>query len=124
MAFLLLLSTVSFTVEKHFCGDVLIGVAVFSEVEKCTMEVLETEQDQLTRTPCCKDTLEIISGQNQLNISLFDHWSIDQLKVLVSFADAYKGLTLSLEDKRHSQTQYHPPNLVTDLQVLDQVFII
>ena len=41
LALLVLFSTVSFTIEKHFCGDILVDVAVFTEVEKCAMEAEE-----------------------------------------------------------------------------------
>ncbi len=71
LALLLLLSTVSFTVEKHFCGDELIAVALFSKVEKCGIESAETEREQLVKIPCCKDTLEVLSGQNQLQVNPF-----------------------------------------------------
>ena len=43
LALLVLMSTLSFTVEKHFCGDVLVDVSVFTETQKCGMESYEME---------------------------------------------------------------------------------
>ena len=40
MALLVLMSTVSVTIEKHFCGDHLVDVAIFSDAEKCGMEAI------------------------------------------------------------------------------------
>jgi hypothetical protein len=124
MAFLLLLSTVSFTVEKHFCGDKLIAVAMFSSVEKCTTEVVGTEHEELIKVPCCKDVLELVSGQNQLNSKPFQNWNVDQQHILAAPISSCSIQFVILEKEKHSQINYHPPNLVTDLQVLDQVFII
>ena len=39
MALLVLFSTISFTVEKHYCGDFLIDTDVFSQVKKCEVAV-------------------------------------------------------------------------------------
>nr|WP_321244177.1 hypothetical protein [uncultured Psychroserpens sp.] len=124
MAFLLLLSTVSFTVEKHFCGDVLIDVAVFSDVEKCTMEAFEIEQEQVTKVPCCKDTLDVIEGQNQLTVKTFDDLELDQQIVLAAYLYTFNNLFEVLQKQIIPHQHYNPPNLVADIQVLDQVFTI
>jgi hypothetical protein len=124
MALLLLFSTVSFTVEKHFCGDELIAVAVFGKVEKCAMEALETEREQLTKVPCCKDTLEVVSGLNQLNNNPFHNWNVDQQQCLIAFIYAYNSLYVTLQSERCLQIDYQPPNLIIDRQVLGQVYII
>lgn len=124
MAVLLLLSTVSFTVEKHFCGDVLIDVAVFSEVEKCAMEAFEIEQEQITKVPCCKDTLDVVEGQNQLAVKAFDDLELDQQQFLTAYMITFNSLFQTLKKQRAPHQHYMPPNLVTDIQVLDQVFTI
>ena len=38
MAVLVLISTLSVSIEKHYCGDHLVDVAIFAEAEKCGME--------------------------------------------------------------------------------------
>jgi hypothetical protein len=35
LAFMLLLTTVGLTISKHYCGDNLVSVSVFSEQESC-----------------------------------------------------------------------------------------
>ena len=54
LALVVLVSTVSFTIEKHFCGDVLIDIAMFSDVKKCSMEDLEIELEKIKKKSCCK----------------------------------------------------------------------
>ena len=68
LALLVLFSTVSFTIEKHFCGDVLVDVSMFVEADKCGMEAMESLQQK----SCCKDEIEVIQGQNELKVSSFD----------------------------------------------------
>ena len=64
MALLVLVSTLSFTVEKHFCGNTLIDVSLFSEADKCDMEMMEMELAKITKKSCCKDVVDVIEGQD------------------------------------------------------------
>ena len=124
LAILLLLSTVSFTVEKHFCGDVLIDVAVIGDVEKCTMEAFEIEQEKITKKTCCKDTLDVVEGQNQLTVNTFDDLEFEQQLFLTTFVYAYNDLFEFLPKQIIPHRDYSPPNLISDIQMLDQVFLI
>lgn len=120
IALLVLFSTVSFTIEKHFCGDVLIDVSVFLEVEKCQMEVLEL----LQKKTCCKDEIDIFQGQDKLNITSFDDLDFDQQQFILAFVYTYINGFESLPKETIPHKNYSPPNLITDIQVLDQIFII
>ncbi|MCK8481304.1 HYC_CC_PP family protein [Psychroserpens algicola] len=124
MALLLLLSTVSFTVEKHFCGDVLIDVAVIGEVEKCQMEAFEIEQEKLTKMSCCKDVLDVIEGQNQLTLKSFDDLDDHHQLFLIAYAQSYHALFEVLPKQTVQHLHYSPPKLVADIQTRDQVFLI
>lgn len=124
MAILLLLSTVSFTVEKHFCGDVLIDVAVFSDVEKCKMEAFEIELEKITKKSCCKDTLDIIEGQDLLTNKSFDDLEVASQQFLWAYTYSFHALFETLPKQHIPHKQYRPPNLIEDIQVLDQVFLI
>ncbi len=124
MALLVLFSTVSITIEKHFCGDVLIDVAVFKEAQKCAMEAFEMEQALITKKNCCKDVLEIVKGQDELKISKFEELQLDQQLFLESFVYSYVNLFEGLSQNIIPHLYYSPPNLVQDIHILDQVFLI
>ena len=124
MALLLMLSTVSFTVEKHYCGDTLIDFAVFSDVEKCGMEVTANEHSEITKKGCCKDLLDVIEGQDQLTIKTIDDLDIDQQQFLQSFIFSYQQLFESLPKQTVPHLYYPPPEIVRDIQLLDEVFLI
>lgn len=119
MALLVLLSTVSFTIDKHFCGDVLIDVSMFSKADTCGMKVIEIAQ----KNSCCKDVVDVVKGQDKLQLeSLSDFNMLPQF--LSTFVYTYINLFEGLPKQLIPHKDYSPPNLVTDIQVLDQVFII
>ena len=120
LAFLVMFSTVSFTVEKHFCGDVLIDISVFSEREGCGMEVIETLQEK----SCCKDEVNVIEGQDELKITSFEDLTFEKQQLLKSFVFSFAKSFENLLKDINSYKDYSPPNLVYDIQVLDQIFLI
>lgn len=124
MAVLVLFSTVSFTVEKHFCGDVLIDAAVFSEAQKCKMEAFEIAQSKITKKHCCKDELEVVKGQDKLKRSQFEDITFEQQMFVVSYIYSYINSLEELPKLIIPHKQYSPPNLIYDIQVLDEVFLI
>ncbi len=120
LALFVLLSTVSFTVKKHYCGNVLVDASIFAEAETCEMETFE----ELQSRGCCKDEVQLVKGQDELKMSLFDHVEFEQQKVLVSFVFSYINLFKILEKEVVPHKNYAPPNLVNDIQVLNNTFLI
>ena len=120
MAFLVLFSTVSFTVDKHFCGEILVDQAVFSEAKTCGMhaEVSSTTEDK-----CCDEEKVVVEGQQELKVS-FDDLDLEQQIFVAAFSFSYLDL---FEGESQTETpifHYKPPLLVYDIQVLDQTFLI
>lgn len=119
MVILVLFSTVSFTVEKHYCAGNLIDVAIFTEVDKCG--------DNMEESPiksCCKDEVDVVKGQDQLLVNSFDELDFNKQIFLTTFVHSYSNLFVSLPKQIIPFKDYSPPNLVYDIHVLDQVFII
>lgn len=123
MALLVLLSTISFTMEKHFCGDVLIDTAIFSKAESCC----DLEKMAITvaeKKSCCKEEMEVVKGQVNLKKVTFEDLNFDQQIFISTLYYSYLNLFEGLPQQIIPHKDYSPPNLVTDIQVLDQVFII
>lgn len=126
MALLLLASTVSWTVGKHYCMGHLIDVSLFSHAEDCGMDLKDSNNDTTTimdENSCCDDELLIFEGQDDLKVS-FNDFSIDQEVFWVAFAHSYLYLFQVQEEPKDPIEQYPPPILVKDIQLLDEVFII
>ncbi|WP_299119481.1 hypothetical protein [uncultured Winogradskyella sp.] len=122
LSFLVLFSTLSFKVEKHYCGENLVDTAIFSEAKKCGG--MDSEDMVYVKKPCCKDTVDIFEGQDELNISDFEN--LDQtLKItLVAYVYSYSNLFESLPKPIIPHKDYSPPNLIKDIHVLDETFLI
>ena len=118
MALLVMLSTMSFTIEKHFCGDTLVDVAVFSEAKGCGMEMPST-----IKKSCCKDEIDHIKGQDELKFS-FNDFDPDKQQFVTAFFYTYIDLFEGLPEQIIPFKDYSPPNLFYDRQVLHDVFII
>lgn len=124
MALLVLVSTISFTMEKHFCGDTLIDVAIFSKANTCGMEMEAVSMTTPEKKSCCKSELEIVRGQDKLKKASFEDLHVDQQFFLTALVYSFTNLFEGLLKQVIPHKDYSPPNLVVDIHVLDQVFII
>ena len=115
---LVLFSTFSFTVEKHYCGNTLVDVSVFSEVKGCDMEMKATSK----KKTCCKDTVDVIEGQDELNTVSFDDLLFS--KQLLFSTYGYVSLCESGQKRLIPHKDYSPPDIIFDIQLLDEVFLI
>lgn len=126
LAFLVLFSTFSFTVEKHFCGDFLVDISYFGEADACGIESKKDDCNlqKITKKKCCNDEVQQIEGQDELQKSSVEKIKIEQQKFLLAFVVSYNNLFKNLSKQIVPHKNYSPPNLTQDLQVLHEVFII
>lgn len=121
LAVLVVFSTLSFTVKKHFCGTNLVDVAVFSDVKGCGMEAASMGK---MKKPCCKEEVEIIKGLEDYKSNTIDDLSFQNHQVLSVYLFAYTASFKSLPKQIIPHKDYSPPNLIRDIQILDSVFLI
>ena len=124
LAFLVVFSTFSFTIDKHFCGEYLVDTAIFSEAKGCGMEVMDTSITEAINKSCCQDTVEVVKGQDDLKLSDFEGIKNVQKQLVICYLSSYQ---LSFEyTARRSRPfdHYKPPNLICDIALLDEVFLI
>ena len=88
------------------------------------MESMEVDQSAITKKSCCKDTVEVIQGQDELNVNTFNDLDFQQQLFISSFTYSLLDLFEGLLEQIVPHKNYSPPNLVADIHVLDQVFII
>ena len=124
LALLVLVSTFSFTVDKHFCGSFLIDQAVFSKASTCGMEIHSTsETASLDDDYCCSNKNISVEGQNELNIS-FNSMDFDQQVFLTAFTFSFNELFEGLPYQVIPYRNYTPPLIVKDIPVLNDTFLI
>lgn len=69
LAFLVLFSTFSFAIDRHFCGDVLVDSRIFGHAQDCGMEMNNNNEGSgnvLSDSHCCSDVLDFHQGQQEL----------------------------------------------------------
>lgn len=118
MAFLVMLSTMSFTVDKHFCGSYLVDKAVFSKAKTCGMQMSAEAESH-----CCSNEKVKVEGQDELKIS-FDSFDFHEQLFITTYTFTYLNLFESLPKQIIPYKDYSPPLLVFDIQLDDQVFLI
>ncbi|WP_350290000.1 hypothetical protein [uncultured Croceitalea sp.] len=124
MALMLLLSTVSWTVDKHLCMGRVMDVAFFTKAEDCGMDAaMAVLEDNTVENHCCDDETFVIEGQDDLKLS-FNEFDFDQQVFLVELATS---LTATFEDsigRIIPNEHYPPPILIEDRVILFEVFLI
>ncbi|ETN93755.1 hypothetical protein SAMN04487906_0161 [Zhouia amylolytica] len=126
MALLVLFSTVSFAVSKHYCGDFLVDVAVVTQAETCGMQLQQSSKDDecsFQKSSCCTDQIKLVEGQDEVKTSVND-LDFQQQVFLASFVYTYINLFEGLEQNVIPHKNYPPPFLVKDIHILDEVFLI
>lgn len=122
LALLVLLSTVSFAVEKHFCCGELVSVSVYPEDFGCG-ESAFLSANNVTENNCCTGILEAVKGQDRLTVASDKNENVITKYVVTSISYSSPSTEIVFHQKARI-TNYVPPLLVQDVQVAHQVFRI
>ncbi|WP_420322246.1 HYC_CC_PP family protein [Flagellimonas sp.] len=123
LALLVLLSTVSWTVDKHICMGKVVDVAFFANAKTCGMEVDSMGMDSAFEKSCCDDESFTLQGQEDLKTSFFD-LDLKQQLFLASYTYSYINLFQDVATSTTSLLGHPPPLLDKDYQVLYETFLI
>ena len=128
MALLVLFSTMSFSVDIHYCGDHLVDFSLSEKVDTCMMkaEISKSSSECAVMDMgmgCCSDVEIVIEGQDDLKMS-FDQLTFEQQLFATSFVYTYTHLFEVFDENVVPFKNYSPPPLIRDIQVLDQSFLI
>ena len=125
MAIVVLFSTMSFTIDMHYCGDSLVETAIFQKAKGCGMEMENpsTEGCSIKVKDCCSDEQLKIDGQDELQLT-FDKLTIDQQIFVASFVYTYINLFEGTEEKDTSFRDYIPPPVIRQIYKLDETYLI
>ena len=125
MAFVVLFSTMSFTIDMHYCGDTLVDFAVLKKAESCGMNIQKHASNDcsVAEKSCCSDKQTIVEGQDELQSS-FDSLSLEQQQFVTSFVYSYINLLISVEKETNSYRGYSPLIVVKEIYKLDETYLI
>lgn len=125
MSFVVLLSTMSFTISMHYCGDTLVETAIFHEAKGCGMEIEKpsSESCAFINKGCCNNEQVSIDGQDELQLQL-DTISLEQQIFSTYFVhtsiNLFKGLIKSIS----SYEDYKPPLVKIEIFKIDESYLI
>ncbi|MBC9794977.1 HYC_CC_PP family protein [Sinomicrobium weinanense] len=126
MTFVVLLSTMSFTINMHCCGDSIRDISLLDKAEACSMDMqksLTTPDCTISSEDCCSDKCIVIEGQGQLKPTS-STTVIEQQAFVAAFIYTYLNLFEGLEKGFVPFRDYEPPLLTSDVQVLYETYLI
>lgn len=125
MAVVVLCSTMSFTLNMHYCGDYLVETAMFHKAEGCGMDMQKpaTKDDSITKKNCCNDEQLVIDGQDELQLQV-DKISFEQQVFIAYFVYSYINLFDDLDDNTSAFEAYQPPLVSKQIFKLDETYLI
>jgi hypothetical protein len=127
MAFVVMFSTMSFSIDMHYCGNSLVDFSFFTEAKGCGMEedqsVKNCENPFISENSCCTDQQIIKEGEDDLKTA-FNNLSFEQQTFVASFFYTYINLFDGLDENISPFKDYSPPFIERDVQVLHQTFLI
>lgn len=120
MAFIVLLSSISFTIHKTYCKGSLVNTSIFTEKLSCQDD--DTNICTLSED-CCSHEELMVDGQNELQASV-----VLTLELPKSFF-LYPIPKINFQNTRTINkvllvNKYIPPILITETQPLFQIFKI
>lgn len=126
MAFAVLLSTLSFTVEAHYCGDTLVDSSLFQEAESCGMEMQKSTPDSdcsVSKKDCCSNEQLVLDGQKELKSSS-ENLTQEQQFLLFSFVYSYLEIFEEFEENSSAYLDYRPPLVTHRIYKLVESYLI
>ena len=122
LALLVLFSTFSFTVEKHYCGEYLMDVSYLGDANDCGMQM--EAKAMVKKKKCCKDEIHHIEGQDELQQNSIDDFNLLKQQFLVAYIVSSNDLFFDNKSKKTLFVDASPPDIPIDYQVLYQSFLI
>lgn len=123
---LVLLSTLSFSVDLHYCGKKLVAIALNNKAQGCGMEMPSDKTyssgDQIGK-PCCEDIMLAYGGQEDLQQSgheiSFEKIFATDVVGFFNFVPRFEFINRTFHFR-----EYSPPLLIRDIPVFNQTFLI
>ena len=129
LAFIVLFSSFSYTVEKHVCMGEVTSTSFFNDADSCGMIMSEEvcsddilSHDIMQKEKCCNDIHELIPG-NQTEQQAIDSFELSQVQFVLAFTFTYLNI-IEVKEDTTPFIHFSPPIVDEDLQVLYQSFLI
>ncbi len=122
LAFIVLFSTMSFSVKLHHCHKHLYSTSIFKNVKTCEMNVKMTSSNKSSiedNDDCCITETYLKKGDNEL-IKTSNKVNFETFVFLYTYLNVFEGL----EKNTIPFLNYDPPLIFNDIIVLHETFLI
>lgn len=126
LALLVLVSTQSFSINTHYCGNILVDKAIMKPAKKCAMHGEQSHsnhEQESKKDECCNDQVDLIEGQDQLKIQPSD-FELPNPIFVEAFVFTFFSTTSFETEVNTTIYEDPPPLLKRDFQAYYQVFLI
>lgn len=125
LALLVLLSSISFTIDKHICMGRVQSVAILHDAAPCGMELFAQSGENLSMMEgCCKSEQTVIEG-NEHQVKTLKPVAVEyQSEWVATLSHVIETFDLESASSYSSSPLYKPPLLDQDVPVLIQSFLI
>ncbi|MDB4850986.1 hypothetical protein OAH61_01055 [Flavobacteriaceae bacterium] len=125
LSFIVMFSSMSFTIDEHFCGSRLMDVSYFGDADNCGMDEIDMSSNisVFKKNNCCKDQITLLQS-SIFNKEKFINLQHVDAEVLFFKANSYLGAYKDIAIEIEYYTDFSPPDIAQDFQVLHQVFLI
>lgn len=126
MAFVVMFTTMSFTVDMHYCGDSLVDFSFFTKAKACGMEKaqpVKCENPSMSEKSCCSDQKIVKEASDDLKTS-FNKLSFEQQTFLATFFYTHINLFEGFDENIVPFKDYSLPFIERDFQLLYETYLI
>jgi hypothetical protein len=122
MTLIVLLSTMSFTINQRYCDGDLVDTTLFLKSDSCKI-VVKSDCCEITEE-CCDHEQIIIDGQKELPSRIVVETPIVNQYFVINSVKLHLEKYDFQSENRIFYKKYIPPSLVFNKQIVHQVFII
>jgi len=125
LALIVMMSTLSFTISKHYCSNILVDTAIVQPAKTCGMHDKDHDKKERhdKKDDCCDENLKLIEGQDELKVSNLD-FNLEIPVQIAVFTLIYIFPEIYTFKAKPAFSIYQPPEYACDFQILHQVFLI
>ena len=139
LAFMMLMTSVSFAVDMHYCNGELKSVSLFGKAKTCHEKAVDNEKptcphhqkmaqkttgDELDKNDCCENKTTIIQADDDRTKSDLIVPTFQQLQqFVIAYVLAFHAeITIDKQSIQH--TSYLSPVISRDIYVLSEAFLL
>ena len=119
LVFFVLISTLSFTVDQHYCGDFLVDISFTGDADSCGMN-MDTE----SKKNCCSDEEISFEGQEDLQYHAPVAKTFTSQTLFISKIENWTLNLTQVERTPFRIKEFPPPDIPRNYQSEYQVYII